>query len=118
MQMLRSFWDAALLANPSASDEAATMRFGGPGEIRELFEAIGLLDITETTLDVSSSYESFDELWTGFLAGIGPAGAYCLSLDESERWELRQQLFKVLDEPQGRFSLSATARSAQGRVPT
>jgi ubiquinone/menaquinone biosynthesis C-methylase UbiE len=117
MQMLRAFWDAAVLTNPSAPDEAAAMRFGRPGEIKELFESIGLLEVTETTLEVSSSYESFDELWTGFLAGVGPAGAYCLSLDDNERMELSQQLLKVLDEPSGRFELSATARSAKGRVP-
>lgn len=62
MEMLRCFWDAALAIDPGAPDEARTMRFGRQGEIAELLATAGLHDIQESTLHVSSSYESFDEL--------------------------------------------------------
>lgn len=117
MEMLRAFWDAALLVDPSAPDEAMTMRFGRAGEIADLLASAGFNDITETTLTVSSVYESFDELWSGFLAGIGPAGSYCISLEEQRRASLRENLFDRLGGPVGPFELSATARSASGVSP-
>jgi SAM-dependent methyltransferase len=116
MAMLRAFWDAAMEIEPDAPDEAGTLRFGGPGEIAELFVAGGLTDVRESTLTTSSRYESFDELWAGFLAGIGPAGAYCTGLDAERRDRLRSGLFERVGSPAGSFTLGAVARCAVGRV--
>ncbi len=116
MEMLRGFWDAALTIDPDAPDEARTLRFGRPGEIAELFSTVGLHDITESTLDVTSTYASFDELWDGFLAGVGPAGAYCVALSDDERERLRAELFHRFGSPQGAFTLGAVARCAVGHV--
>jgi SAM-dependent methyltransferase len=117
MEMLRCFWDAALEIDPAAPDEAATMRFGRPGEISQLFASAGTTDVVESTLRVSSSYTDFDELWNGFLAGVGPAGAYCVSLRDDDRQRLRTALFRRLGEPTGSFALGAVARSAVARTP-
>ncbi len=117
MEMLRAFWDAALLVDPAAPDEVTTKRFGRAGEIADLLASAGFTDISETALTVSSVYESFDELWSGFLAGIGPAGSFCVSLDEGRRASLRRNLFERIGEPVGQFELSATARSASGVDP-
>ena len=92
------------------------MRFGRAGEIAELLDTAGLADIVETTLSVSSSYESFDELWAGFLAGIGPAGSFCVSLGDEQRAAVRNELVHRVGSPTGSFSLAATARCARGRV--
>ena len=116
MEMLRAFWDAALALDPDAPDEARTLRFGRPGEIAELFATVGLSDIVESTLCVTSTYTSFDELWSGFLAGVGPAGAYCVALPEADRSRLRTELFDRLSAPAGSFALDAVARCAVGRV--
>jgi SAM-dependent methyltransferase len=117
MEMLRRFWDAALSIDAAAPDEARTMRFGRAGEIAELFDTAGLTDITETTLEVHSTYRDFDELWFSLLAGIGPAGSYCLSLSDHQRAAVRTDLFRRLDSPAGTFSLRATAHCAAGKVP-
>lgn len=117
MEMLRAFWDAASMVDPSAPDEAMAMRFGRDGEIADLLTSCGFVDVAETTLTVSSTYESFDELWSGFLAGIGTAGSYCVSLDAERRTALRHNLFERIGEPVGQFELSATARSASGVAP-
>lgn len=117
MEMLRSFWDAALAIDPAAPDEARTLRFGRPGEIVQLFESAGMVDVVESTLRVSSSYTGFDELWNGFLAGVGPAGAYCTSLGDDDRHRLRSALFDRLGEPSGAFTLGAVARCAVARIP-
>jgi len=116
MEMLRGFWDAALTIDPDAPDEARTCRFGRPGEIAELFASAGIEDIVESTLSAPSTYESFDELWSGFLAGVGPAGAYCLALTDHERHRLRAELFDRLGTPAASFTLGAVARCAVGRI--
>ena len=117
MQMLRAFWDAALTIDPESEDEARTMRFGGVGETAELLAAAGFTDVVETTLTVSTTYADFDELWAGFLLGIGPAGSHCVSLAEADRARLRAALLDRLGAPAGPFSLSASARAASGRLP-
>lgn len=117
MEMLRGFWDAALVIDPDAPDEARTLRFGRPGEITELFASIGIDEIVESTLSAASTYGSFDELWSGFLAGVGPAGAYCTALSVGDRGRLRSELFARMGSPTGSFTLGAVARCAVGVVP-
>lgn len=117
MEMLRGFWDAALSIDPDAPDEARTLRFGRPGEIAELFASVALEDVVESTLSVASTYASFDELWDGFLAGVGPAGAYCVSLGDEDRERLRTALFVRCGSPDGPLTLGAVARCAVARVP-
>jgi SAM-dependent methyltransferase len=117
MEMLRSFWDAALRLDPDAPDEARVLRFGREGEIADLLVAAGFRDVRETTLDVASTYADFDELWSGFVAGIGPAGSYCVALPDHRRAALREELFRGLGSPPGSFSMAAKARCAVGRSP-
>ena len=117
MELLRAFWDAALSVDPDAPDEARTLRFGRPGEIAELFASVRLDDVVESTLGVASTYASFDELWNGFLGGVGPAGAYCLSLSDADRDRLRVALFARCGSPDGPLTLHAVARCAVARVP-
>jgi SAM-dependent methyltransferase len=117
MEMLRLFWDAALSVDPDAPDEAQTMRFGRQGEIAELLTSAGFRDVSETTLEVASTYQGFDELWDGFLAGIGPAGSYCVALPHPQRAALRDELFHRLGSPAAAYTLSATARCAFGQAP-
>lgn len=117
MELLRGFWDAALSIDPGAPDEARTLRFGRPHEIADLFASVGIDGIVESTLNVSSTYASFDELWNGFLAGVGPAGSYCLSLTPDHRDALRAALSARFGSPNGPFTLAALARSATGQVP-
>lgn len=117
MELLRAFWDAASSTDRDAPDEARTMRFGRPGEIAALFASVGLADVVESTLDVASTYASFDELWHGFLAGVGPAGSYCVGLADADRSRLQSALFERLGAPDGPLALGARARCAVARVP-
>lgn len=117
MEMLRCFWDAALDIDPEAPDEASTVRFGRAGEIAQLFESTGMVDVVESTLRVSSTYSGFEELWNGFLAGVGPAGAYCVALADDDRGRLRTALFRRVGEPAGPITLGAVARCVVARTP-
>lgn len=116
MEMLRHFWDAALTVDPDAPDEARTLRFGRAGEIADLLRSAGFVDVAETTITVTSTYQSFDELWSGFLAGIGPAGSFCVACPDDVRAALRDEMFRRVGSPAGRFTLAATARCSSGRV--
>jgi hypothetical protein len=117
MEMLRCFWDAALDVDPEAPDEARVLRFGRAGEIVELLNGASFDDVRETTLEVSSTYDSFDELWSGFLAGVGPAGSFCLSLDDDRRAAVRAAMYDRLGGPSGAFTLGAIARCVSGVRP-
>lgn len=115
MRVLRAFWEAALALDPDAPDEAATMRFGRDGEIAALFAGTGLRELMSGALDVRAGYEDFDDLWEGFLGGVGPAGAYCASLVATRRDALKAQLAGRLGHPAGPFALDARAWYATGR---
>lgn len=117
MVMLRAFWDAALACDPGAPYEARTVRFGRPGEIATWLEGAGFEAVVEHELVVSSAYTDFDELWSGFLAGIGPSGSYCVALPADRQAALRAGLFDRLGAPTGPFTLEALARAASGRRP-
>ena len=115
MRVLRAFWDAALALDPQAPDEATTMRFGRDGEIAALFRAGGLGEVASGALEVEAPYADFDDLWSGFTGGAGPAGAYCSSLDAAEQQALRDDLRARLGDPVGSFTLPARAWYATGR---
>lgn len=117
MTMFRGFWDAVASVGLDAPPDADVVRMGGPAEIVELFTGAGLVDAVETVIEVTSPYAGFDELWSGFVAGIGPAGSFCAALEDEQRAAVRTALFDVLDKPAGRFELAGTARCARGLVP-
>jgi hypothetical protein len=52
------------------------------------------------------------------MAGVGPAGAYCVALTEHDRRRLRTELFDRLGRPATAFELTAIARCAVGRTPS
>lgn len=116
MEMLRAFWDAALTLDPEAPDEQRVMRFGRAGEIAQWLTEAHVDDVTESTLTVTAGYQDFDELWSGFLAGIGPSGSYCVGLPTNRREALRAALHDRLGAPTGPLTLRAVARAGKGTL--
>jgi SAM-dependent methyltransferase len=115
MTMLRAFWDAARDIDPGAPDES-TMPYCNEAELGALWRSAGLRDVRTGALDVEASYEDYDDYWSPFLGGIGPGGAFTVSLDAERQEALRQALFRRLGEPQGPFTLQARAWYARGFV--
>jgi len=116
MTMLRTFWDAALSLDSGTPDEGRTMRYNDPDALRELWLRAGLEGVETDALVVEASYQNFDDYWEPFTAGVGPAGAYTLSLDPDRRAALREEVRRRLGDPDGAFTLSAKAWAVKGRV--
>ena len=71
-----------------------------------------------TPIDMPTAFEDFDDYWTPFLSGVGPAPGYCSALDEATRDRLRAQLEKTLpQDPDGRILLAARAWAVRGTCP-
>lgn len=114
MEMLRMFWDAAHDVDPDAPDEGRVMRYRTAEELDELWRKVGLEDVETSALDVGTAYADFEELWEPFTLGIGPAGAFCASLDPEQRDRLRDNLLTRLGSPAGPFTLGARAWAVRG----
>jgi hypothetical protein len=120
MTMLRAFWDAAVELDPARAeplDEGRRMAYSRPDALAQLWIEAGLLDVVTDAIVVRAAYEDFEDLWTPFTSGVGPAGAYCASLSEAEQEELKDSYYRRLGSPDGKFELSARAWMARGRVP-
>ena len=119
MTMLRTFWDAAAALDPERVEplmETYTMRFARPDELEGLWLGSGLRDVDVDAIVVEASYDDFEDLWSPFLTGVGPAGAYAASLGGEAQAALREEFSRRLGDPEGPFTLSARAWRAVGRV--
>lgn len=75
MQMLRWFWDAAVHEDPAAAslDEGARFPVCQPDGLRRCFADAGLGDLQTRSVEVATVFRDFDDYWTPFLGGQGPA---------------------------------------------
>ena len=115
MEMLGVFWGAAGALDPDAPNEDG-LAGGSAGGLGRIFRAAGLREIEEGALDVGAGYVGFDDWWEPFEYGIGPAGSYCVSLDDERRSALREECRRRLGDPQGPFRLPARAWFATARA--
>lgn len=118
IQLMRRFWDAAVALDPAARELDEGVRFPvcRPGPLRALFEAAGLRDVETTAIDIPTPFRDFDDYWTPFLSGVGPAPGYCVALEEPARQALKARLRETLPtDPDGMILLAARAWGVKGR---
>jgi SAM-dependent methyltransferase len=99
MQLLRRFWDAAVALDPAASelDEGRRFALCRREALRSLLNDVAGLEQTEVrAIDVPTVFMNFDDYWSPFLGGQGPAPGYCVSLSDERRARLRNQLEATL----------------------
>jgi SAM-dependent methyltransferase len=103
---LEAFWRAAEAVDPSAHDEG---RLPGSrdGHLAELATTAGLRVVASTSLTVSVEFASFDEWWSPYLLGVGPAGSYVASLTPEVRQRVEQSCRGRF--PEGPFEQGGTA---------
>ncbi len=119
MQLMRYFWSAVteLFPDGAEKDEGKQFPICDPDALADLFRADGVEAIETCALDAPTVFANFDDYWSPFLRGQGPAGAYCVSLSERDRDRLRARLEDVLPfDSDGTISLIARAWAVRGAV--
>lgn len=117
IELLSSFWEEASALDPNAAALDEAKRFGrwNAARLEQLFRGAGLSEIVTGTLTVPTVFESFEDYWTPFLGGTGPAPSYVAGLDEAKQSALAERLRKRLTpERDGRIPLKARAFVVRG----
>jgi SAM-dependent methyltransferase len=114
MQLLGTYWQSVRALDPDAESEQSP--FGDRGQLDTLWHECGLEGVETEPLEVSSSYEDFDELWSSFSRGVGPAGQYLLKQSPERQEAIRAEYFTRVGEPSGSFTLIGRAWAVRGRV--
>lgn len=118
MELIGRFFEAAVALDPDVHDERTRFPSAASGPLHELFATAGLEDIEVRGIEVPMVFADFDDYWTPFLGGVGPAPAYCMSLTEDARGTLRERLRTTLPtQPDGSIHLAARAWAVRGRKP-
>lgn len=117
MQLMRTFWDAAVAIDPAARqlDEGVRFPLCHPGALDLLFRRAGLSAVATRAIDVPTVFRDFADYWTPFLGNQGPAPGYVMSLPADHRAALRDHLRATLPtQPDGSISLIARAWAVRG----
>lgn len=120
MQLMRRFWEAAAALDPAAHelDEGRRFPICKPEALRTLFARADFSDVQDRAIDVPTVFRDFDDYWSPFLGGQGPAPGYCVSLPEAKREALREKLCAALPtSPDGSIRLIARAFAIRGVRP-
>lgn len=117
MQFIRHFFDAAVSLDPAAVEHDEGLRFPicHPDALHRLFESTGLQDVEVRSIEVPTVFRDFDDFWSPFLAGQGPAPSYAMSLCEEHRGALRERIRAGLPfNSSGSIPWTARAWAAKG----
>ncbi|MET0840261.1 MAG: class I SAM-dependent methyltransferase [Marmoricola sp.] len=119
MQLLRTFWDVACALDVTAIDLDEAQRFPlcEPPALVDLWERVGLGEVRTASIEVTTDFEDFDDLWQPFLGGTGPAPTYVGTLDTAARERLREAMARMVHpEPDGRIRMHARAWAVRGEA--
>ena len=119
MELIRMLFDAAIALDPAASvhDEGVRFPICAPEPLRAAFAAARFDAVDVRSIEVPTTFTSFDDYWTPFLSGIGPAAGYVMHLSEAHRVRLRERLRATLPtEPDGSIHLVARAWAVRGEA--
>ena len=111
---ISAFWQAVRELRLGAEDES-DLPGARRGHLSELFGSAGLDRIEEAELTVRVEQETFDDWWSPFTLGVGPAGAYAQTLGDEEVASVRDRCRRSLGD--GPFTVAATVWAARGSAP-
>ena len=118
MQLLEYFWGAAAALDPGAAhlDEWRRFPLCNPDPLRQLFQGAGLHDVEVRAIEIAMGFRDFDDYWSPFLGGQGPAPSYAMALSPERRAALRERLRATLPfAPDGSIPLAARGWAVRGR---
>jgi SAM-dependent methyltransferase len=98
MQMMRHFWNAATELDPHAGslDEGALFPICMPESLLALFRDRGIVGTECVALDVPAVFTDFNDFWSPFVGGEGPAPRYLRTLSEGRQATLRERVRATL----------------------
>ena len=111
----RLLWEVARAIDPAAPDDARLPLRTAP-ELVALWSGAGLSDVRTGLIDLDVDYDGFDDLWSMFPAGVGPAGTWFVAQPEDRRAALREAFLERLGRPRAGFSLPARVVAVVGRA--
>lgn len=118
----RLFFDTAAVLDPAA-DELRAVNYvrpmTRPGELGVAWRHAGFQEVEETALTIRMEFADFEDFWSPYLGGQGPAAAYVVGLDAGALGRLREHVRRAyLDgEADGPRSYAATAWAVRGVTP-
>lgn len=116
--MMRYFWDAAVMLDPAVRASAEQRRFVPlcqPDALAQLFVDTGLRQVENRSLDLTMHFRDFDDYWNPFLGGQGPAPSYAATLSPDRLATLRESIRESIPTaPDGSISLPARAFAVRG----
>lgn len=103
MEFLRIFWEEAAALDPSAADLDEARRFPlcHPDRLADLFRQAGMEDVATTDLRIDTVFAGFEDFWSPFRAGTGPAPSYVAALAAGDRERLALRLRQRLGASAG-----------------
>jgi ubiquinone/menaquinone biosynthesis C-methylase UbiE len=119
MEMMRQFWDAAIIVDPAARKMDAGQQFPitKPDNLRALFESVGLQAVDVIPIDIQTRFSDFEDYWLPFLGAQGSVSKYLHTLTDQTRAALRDQLQRQLPIAiDGSISLVARAWAVKGQT--
>jgi len=119
MKFLTSFWEEAVALNPRAAalDECTRFPICRVTALDALLRAEGLVQVETRAIDIPTSFSTFEDYWTPFLLGTGPAPSYVASLNLPMRESLKERLRRRLPiKNDGSIELQARAWAVRGLV--
>jgi SAM-dependent methyltransferase len=117
MQFIRYFWDAAVALDRTIFflDEGRRFPLCHQEALSQMFRNAPLEKVKVWSIDVDTTFSDFDDYWSPFLGGQGPAPAYTMSLSEENRDALRECIRKKLPiDRDGSIHLIARAWAVLG----
>jgi SAM-dependent methyltransferase len=117
MPLLRSLWDSTRAVAPEALAgvrEQAQVGLANLEVLREWWTGAGLHELGLGEFEVGADYDSFDDLWAPFEAGVGHSGTLYVSLSSEQQAAVRADAHRRLGFPEGPFRLAARVRTIRG----
>ena len=119
MEMMRHFWDAAIMVSPNDAklDQAERFPICQPEPLESLFRDIGLSSVSCRAIDIPTIFRDFEDFWSPFLGKQGAAPTYLASVDDETRESIRALLqSRLVPTADGNIALTARAWAVQGIV--
>lgn len=120
MNVSQHIWEGVAATNPDAPILARNeerIKLGRPETLSQLFEAAGLRDVTTLGIDITVTYQDFDDYWKSNDTTTSPIGRYIDSLSPGDVQILKQKVENIITKNEdGGIQYGARSYAVRGLV--